>query len=152
MQSNVAASSRLDEVLREEREQAAADRQSLLSQITSLVVAQGEAQDSRLTSKIQEIQKDVLASKESFESSTTQYSAGMDCWNEKETQLVEEVLRSRETLKSKLKEDWVVSCLLRFFFFLYFTDCSRLRTSTTRPFKLPLTRSMQRQSVLLMSR
>jgi len=151
MQSNVAASSRLDEVLREEREQAAADRQSLLSQITSLVVAQGEAQDSRLTSKIQEVQKDVLASKESFESSTTQYSAGMDCWNEKETQLVEEVLRSRETLKSKLKEDWVVSCLLRFFF-LYFTDCFRLRTSTTRPFKLPLTRSMQRQSVLLMSR
>lgn len=120
MQSNVAASSRLDEVLREEREQAAADRQSLLSQITSLVVAQGEAQDSRLTSKIQEVQKDVLASKESFESSTTQYSAGMDCWNEKETQLVEEVLRSRETLKSKLKEDWVVSCLLRFFFFVFY--------------------------------
>jgi len=121
MQSNVAASSRLDEVLREEREQAAADRQSLLSQITSLVVAQGEAQDSRLTSKIQEVQKDVLASKESFESSTTQYSAGMDCWNEKETQLVEEVLRSRETLKSKLKEDWVVSCLLRFFFCILLT-------------------------------
>lgn len=113
MQSNVAASSRLDEVLREEREQAAADRQSLLSQITSLVVAQGDTQDSRLTSKIQEVQKDVLASKEGFESSRAQYDVGMDVWNEKETALVEEVLRSRETLKSKLKEDWVVSCTMQ---------------------------------------
>jgi kinesin family protein 11 len=32
----------------------------------------------------------------------------MDAWNVKEGLLVEEVLRSRETLKSKLKEDWVV--------------------------------------------
>jgi kinesin family protein 11 len=109
MQSNAAASTRLDDVLREEREQAAADRQSLLSQITNLVMAQGEHQDSRLGAKISEVQKDVLASKESFEASQLQYSKGMDSWNEKEVTLVEEVLRSRETLKSKLKEDWIVS-------------------------------------------
>lgn len=108
MQSNMAASARLDDVLREEREQAAADRQNLLLQITNLVTTQGEAQDARLGSKIEEVKKDVLASKESFESSRTQYNEGMDAWNEKEGTLVEEVLRSRETLKSKLKEDWVV--------------------------------------------
>jgi kinesin family protein 11 len=109
MQSNSAASSRLDEVLREEREQAAADRQSLLSQITSLVVAQGEVQDARLTSKISDVQISVLSSKEIFEASRAQYSQRMDAWNVKEGLLVEEVLRSRETLKGKLKEDWVVS-------------------------------------------
>lgn len=109
MQSNVAASSRLDDVLREEREQATADRQNLLSQITSLVMSQGEQQDRRLEARISEVQKDVLASKESFEASHSQYGKGMDAWNEKESTLVEEVLRSRETLKSKLKEDWVVS-------------------------------------------
>ncbi|EKD21791.1 uncharacterized protein L3040_005301 [Drepanopeziza brunnea f. sp. 'multigermtubi'] len=109
MQSNVAACSRLDEVRREEKELAAVDRQSLLLQITNLVMSQGEAQDARLNSKIQEVQKDVLASKEGFESSQAQYNTGMDAWNEKETQLVEEVLRSRETLKSKLKEDWVAA-------------------------------------------
>lgn len=109
MQSNVAASSRLDEVLREEREQATADRQSLLSQITTLVMSQGEAQDARFNSKISEVQKDVLVSKDSFVSSQVQYNLGMEAWNEKEGQLVEEVLRSRETLKTKLKEDWVVS-------------------------------------------
>lgn len=109
MQSSIAASSKLDEVLREERELAAADRQSLLSQITSLVVAQGEQQDFRLSAKISEVQKDVLASKDSFETSQSHYSQGMDSWNEKEGVLVDGVLRSRETLKSKLKEDWVVS-------------------------------------------
>lgn len=119
MQANSAASAKLDDVLREEREQAAVDRQSLLMQITNLVMAQGETQDARLSVKIGEVQKDVLSSKESFEASRTQYSQGMDAWNEKEGKLVEQVLRSRETLKSKLKEDWVVSswssvCALNF--------------------------------------
>ncbi|CAL3970160.1 hypothetical protein PZA11_006439 [Diplocarpon coronariae] len=109
MQSNVAASSRLDEVLREEKEQAAVDRQSLLLQISNLVMSQGEAQDVRLSAKIQEVQKDVLASKDSFESSQAQYSTGMNAWSQKESRLVEDVLRSRETLKSKLKEDWVAA-------------------------------------------
>jgi kinesin family protein 11 len=109
MQSNIAASSRLDEVLREERDQAAADRQNLLSQITMLVTVQGEAQNARLTSKISEVQKNVVASKESFEASQAQYSKGMDTWNGNEDKLAEEILRSRETLKSKLKEDWVAA-------------------------------------------
>jgi kinesin family protein 11 len=109
MQSNAAASAKLDEVLRVERDQAAADRQILLSQITSLVISQGDVQDQRLASKITEVQKDVLASTEAFEVSRATYSQGMDAWNEKESHLVEEILRSRETLKSKLKEDWVAA-------------------------------------------
>jgi kinesin family protein 11 len=108
MQSNAAVASRLDEVLQEERDQAALDRQNLLSQITNLVMAQGETQDARLGAKIEVVRKDVTTSKEIFEASQAQYSKGMDAWGEKEGQLVEEVLRSRETLKSKLKEDWMV--------------------------------------------
>jgi kinesin family protein 11 len=114
MQASTAASTRLDAVLLEERQQAAADRQTLLSQITGLVMAQGQVQDERLASKISEVQKDIVSSKETFEDSKVQYNNGMDAWNDKETLLVEEVLKSRETLKSKLKEDWVVS--LSFYF------------------------------------
>ena len=109
MRSSAAASTKLEEVLREEKEQAAADRQNLLSQITNLVMAQGEIQDKRLSSKITEVQQNVISSNETFEASRAQYSQGMDAWNEKEGKLVEDVLRSRETLKTKLKEDWVVS-------------------------------------------
>ena len=114
MQANAAASTKLEDVLREEKEQAATDRQTLLSQITNLVMAQGETQDARLGIKIADVQKDILASKDSFESSQAQYSQGMVAWNDKEGKLVEEVLRSRETLKSKLKEDWVVSFAIPF--------------------------------------
>ncbi|TVY78266.1 Kinesin-like protein bimC [Lachnellula suecica] len=109
MQSNAAVSSRLDQVLQEERDQAALDRQHLLSQVTNLVMAQGETQDARLSTKIENVRKDVTSSKETFEASQTEYSKGMDAWNEKEGKLVEDILRSRETLKSKLKDDWMTA-------------------------------------------
>ncbi|EHL01884.1 putative Kinesin-like protein bimC [Glarea lozoyensis 74030] len=109
MQANIAAESKLDEVLRQEREQAATDRQNLLSQITGLVMAQGEKQDARLANSIHGVRQEIIASKDAFESSHAEYGVAMDSWNDDESKLVEEVLRSRETLKSKLKEDWVAA-------------------------------------------
>jgi len=108
-QANQAASSRMGEILQEEREQNAVDRQTLLSQIANLVNAQGQTQDARLSGKIELVQNNIKASKESFESSTAQYENGMISWSASEDKLLEEVVRSRETLKSKLKEDWMVS-------------------------------------------
>jgi len=152
MQSNAAVASRLDEVLREERDQAALDRQNLLSQITNLVMAQGETQDARLRAKIEVVRKDVTTSKEIFEASQAQYSKGMDAWGEKEGQLVEEVLRSRETLKSKLKEDWMV----RTYELAAFCDLTnsfyRLPTSTMHLFNLQQSLFMMRRFGLLMSK
>ncbi|APA07429.1 hypothetical protein SS1G_12975 [Sclerotinia sclerotiorum 1980 UF-70] len=109
MQSNTAINSKLDGVLQEERKQAAEDRQNLFSQISSLIMAQGEAQDARLGDKIEAIRTDIQSSNETFASTQAQYSQGMDAWNEKEEKLVEEVLRSRETLKVKLKDDWMAA-------------------------------------------
>jgi kinesin family protein 11 len=112
MQSNAAMDLQLDTILQEERQQAAEDRQNLLAQITSLVTTQGEKQDQRLRQKIGNVRTEILSSKESFEASREQYSQGMDTWNQNEEKLVEEVLRSRETLKTKLKDDWMVSSAL----------------------------------------
>ncbi|KAG4025801.1 hypothetical protein MFRU_050g00180 [Monilinia fructicola] len=109
IESNSAISSKLDEVVLEERKQAAEDRQNLLSQISTLIMAQGEAQDARLCDKIAVIRTDIQSSNESFEATRAQYSQGMDTWNDKEEKLVEEVLRSRETLKTKLKDDWMAA-------------------------------------------
>lgn len=81
----------------------------MLSQITNLLANQGEAQDKRLATKIGEVQKVITSSVETFEVSRAKYSGGMDAWNVKEAHLVDEVLRSRETLKCKLKEDWVAA-------------------------------------------
>ncbi|KAG9242122.1 P-loop containing nucleoside triphosphate hydrolase protein [Calycina marina] len=109
LEANVAASKRLDEVLEEEREQAVSDRESLLSQIANLVTSQGKAQDQRLASKIGIVQTGILSSNELFQASRTAYNQKMDLWNVKEERLVEDVLRSREALKTKLKEDWLAA-------------------------------------------
>lgn len=109
MQSSAEAAAKLDQVLQEERQQAALDRQTLLSQISGLVAAQGEAQDQRLASRIGEVQKDVLSSKERFEASRSEHTQHMKTWDEKEEKLIDELRQSRDTLKIKLKDDWMVS-------------------------------------------
>jgi len=109
MQSNAQAAAKLDKVLQEERQQVALDRQHLLSQISNLVNAQGDAQDQRLTARIGEVQKSVLSSKETFEASRSEYIQHMKSWDEKEEKLIGGLRQSRETLKSKLKDDWTVS-------------------------------------------
>ncbi|KAB8290374.1 hypothetical protein EYC80_010807 [Monilinia laxa] len=109
IESNSAINSKLDEIVQEERKQAAEDRQNLLSQISTLIMARGEAQDARLGDRIAAVRTDIQSSNESFEVTRAQYSQGMDAWNDKEEKLVEEVLRSREVLKTKLKDDWMAA-------------------------------------------
>lgn len=109
MEASNSASSQLERVLVEEREQAATDRQALLQQITGLIMAQGETQDARVEAKISKIKTDMKSSAEVFEASKSTYNEHMDLWDEKEQKLVEEVQQSREKLKSRLKEDWAVS-------------------------------------------
>jgi len=133
LESNAVASKSLDEVLEQERKHAATDRDNLLSQITSLISSQGRAQDERLKTKIGEVQSSILSSKETFEASRATYDHGMDIWNEKEDELVEQVLRSRETLKTKLKEDWVV-CGRLHYLRVSLTNF-RLRTNTAHQLK-----------------
>ena len=110
MQADADISARLQACLTEEREQAVLDRQSLLSQITDLIHKSGEQQDARWVSKIDTVRSDIANSTSKFQTAEKLYSEGMDVWSQKESLLVEEVLRSRETLKSKMKKDWNVSC------------------------------------------
>jgi kinesin family protein 11 len=107
--ANDTACTRLEEILSEERQQASDDRQSLLAQITSLIMANGNAQDNRLNSKINDVRSEITASNESLEAAQSAYIKGMDSWSDKESRLVEDVWTSRESMKSKLEEDWTVS-------------------------------------------
>ncbi|CZT13544.1 related to chromosome-associated kinesin KIF4 [Rhynchosporium agropyri] len=107
--TNDKASTRIEEILSEERQQASTDRQNLLAQITSLVVANGHAQENRLTSKIDDVRGGITASKESLEAAQSAYSKGMESWNYKESRFVKDVWTSRESMTSRLKEDWNVS-------------------------------------------
>ncbi|OAA81214.1 kinesin heavy chain [Akanthomyces lecanii RCEF 1005] len=100
---------RIQEVIAEERRQAAEDRQKLLSQITTLINTQAETQESRFADKASQIQKSVTESSATLEGAVTQYNEGMESWDEKEGELLEEVKKSREQLKTKLKDDWTTA-------------------------------------------
>lgn len=90
----------------DERHQASIDRENLLSQITSLVNASGAAQDQRMRTKVEAIRKDMTTATAELKVADKTFNDSMDTWSKKESQAVEEVLKSRETLKSKLKRDW----------------------------------------------
>ncbi|KAL8777445.1 MAG: hypothetical protein Q9213_007859, partial [Squamulea squamosa] len=106
MEAEAKMSSRIDTVLSEERAQAAMDRQDLLSQISTLVAKSGDAQDARWHSKMNEVKSDILTSRSTFETEEERYSESMTVWSKKENLLLEEVIKSRDALKSRMKNDW----------------------------------------------
>ena len=99
-------SARLETCLKEERAQASQDRQNLLEQITTLINQSGESQDSRWESSITAVRKDIASARSTLESANENYDTSMDVWSEKENLLVGEILKSKDTLKSKMKDDW----------------------------------------------
>lgn len=101
----------MDKCLQEERIQAAVDRHGLLSKITDLIKASGEKQEARLDLQISDIRNDIAASSLTLRQADEQYNERMDLWSQKGNLLAEEVLKSRETLKSKMKNDWTVRFL-----------------------------------------
>ena len=96
----------METCLKEERAQAAEDRRELLTQITDLVNQSGESQNARWESKINAIREDISNSKSTLQDADNDYNSKMDVWSQKENLLVEEVLKSRDCLKGKMKEDW----------------------------------------------
>ena len=106
---NASISTRVQETLDEERRQATEDRQKLMTQITALVNGQAESQEARMADRASQIQKSVADSNTSIEAAVSQYSQGMEAWDEREGQLLEDVKKSREQLKTKLKDDWTAA-------------------------------------------
>lgn len=102
-------SRRIQEVVDEERRQAADDRQQLMAQIGALITAQAEAQEGRLAEKAALLQKGLRDAGSTLGSSVERYDESMDAWDSKEEKLLEDVKGSRDTLKTRLKDDWNVS-------------------------------------------
>lgn len=113
VQANEAISSQVQEVVEEERKQAAEDRQKLVAQIAGLINAHAEQQETRLAGKAAKIQGRVGGAKETFKGQVTAYSIGMDSWGTNEERLLQDVARSRDTLKKRLKDDWTVSAFTK---------------------------------------
>ncbi|KAI2641060.1 P-loop containing nucleoside triphosphate hydrolase protein [Xylaria nigripes] len=109
MESNASISTQIQYVIDEERRQATEERKDLIAQITNLVNSQAMAQDSRLSSKAAHIQQGILENTTALEGSITQYAEGLDTLNTRDGKFLEELAISRDTLKSKLKDDWTAA-------------------------------------------
>ncbi|KAI0190882.1 kinesin motor domain-containing protein [Xylaria flabelliformis] len=108
-QSNASISMQIQNVIEQERRQAAEERSTLLAQITSLINSQAITRESRLANKAAFIQQSVQGNTTVLEESMTQYAQGMDDWNAREGQFLDEIATSRETIKSKLRDDWAAA-------------------------------------------
>lgn len=106
MQVDEDVSARLESCLSEERAQASQDRQTLLAQITSLVNHSGEAQDLRWESRINGVREVISSANSTLHKADENCNNSMKVWLEKENLLVGEILKSRDTLKSRMKDDW----------------------------------------------
>ncbi|KAL6837476.1 kinesin domain-containing protein [Trichoderma camerunense] len=106
MLQNASISTRMQEALEEERRQGAEERQKLLAQISALITTQAEAQESRFADRTLQMQKSMADYNTSLEGAIIQHNQGMDAWDEKEAELLEEVKKSRDQIKTKLKDDW----------------------------------------------
>ncbi|POS78898.1 kinesin-II 85 kDa subunit [Diaporthe helianthi] len=109
LRSSESTSAQIETVVNEERRHAAAERQQLLAQITTLINAHAEQQETRLAGKAAMIQERVKGATETFNGHVTVYSAGMDEWDSNEEQLLQNVSESREVLKTKLQDDWTAA-------------------------------------------
>ena len=97
---------RLERCLHEEQAQAGQERKELLSLISVLVDQSAARQDSRVAAKVRNARRDMTDSRSTFQASKEAYSEGMDGWAKKETSLIESIMKSKESVKIKLKEDW----------------------------------------------
>jgi kinesin family protein 11 len=113
-EQNEATAGRVQNVIQDERRQAAEDREQLMAQMASLVSVQAEAQESRLAEKAALIQKSISDSSRTLNSNIIQYSDGMDSWDSKEGQFLEEVKSSRDALSTKLTDNCNVSYIASF--------------------------------------
>ncbi|KAL1837834.1 hypothetical protein VTJ49DRAFT_3362 [Mycothermus thermophilus] len=109
VESNEAVAARIDEVLREERAQAAAERQAMLAQVTRLITSQAELQESRLVDKAAALRETLSDSSQALEGSVSEYASGMQVWSDKDSKTIEDVASSRDAFKARLKDDLAVA-------------------------------------------
>lgn len=106
MKANEAAAARIDVVMAEEKLKGEQDRADLLSQITSLVQSQGAVQDRRLQTRFDEVKTEIGDNNSTFRTRQASFNESMDGWMAKDEAIVTGLLASRETIKTRIKQDW----------------------------------------------
>ena len=107
--ANKAAQTQLKSVLSEQKQRAANERTQLLEKMTQLVNISAEESERRLDQNMANIMDGISQSTSTHEREQARYKTGMETWKQKSKDIVNNVLTSRETVKSKIKGDWTAA-------------------------------------------
>lgn len=106
IQSTEKLSVDLQTSLQAEHEQNRQERHTLLIQIGELVNKSGEQQEYRWQDQINKLQAEVSESRSNLQAADEAFNKGLDTWSSKEQQFNDEVTKSRDLIKTRMKEDW----------------------------------------------
>ncbi|KAF2088802.1 kinesin-domain-containing protein [Saccharata proteae CBS 121410] len=107
--ANKNTQARLNSVIETEKEKAAAERQQLLTQITALLDSNAAAQEKRLTEAVVGVNEEIDSANTNFESANQAYNQGMDGWVTNNADFLNNVVKSRENVKTKIKGDFAAA-------------------------------------------
>jgi kinesin family protein 11 len=108
---NSASTIRLSTLLEEERQTQAAERQALLTQITTLINSTTQKQEQRVEQGITSIRTEFDDAAAVHSKVQETYAVDEREWCAQSDELVSKVIRSRDSVKNKIKTDFAVSDL-----------------------------------------
>lgn len=104
-----AASTRMDQVMEDDRQKAEEEKANLLSQITALIQASTSTRTDRLRSNVSTVQQNLAESRAAALEADASFNDEIGKWAEKEAAIIAETSQKKEALKEKMKSDWEVS-------------------------------------------
>lgn len=104
--ANCHTQGRLAQVVDEEKQKSADERQQLLQQITALIGASADAQDQRMNEKLASVGAELGAANAAFETQQDAYTTGVESWNNQSKSIVASVATARDAMKTKLRGDY----------------------------------------------
>jgi kinesin family protein 11 len=146
--ANKASQGQLTQVIDEEKQKAAEERTQLLTHITSLITANAEAQEKRLSEKISTVSEGIDTASGAFETTQGAYTDGMKAWSNKSQDILTGVAKSREGVKTKIKTDFAVSIINNCIALFILTSPHSLQRSIRPRLKTLRPQSMQARSRL----
>lgn len=107
---NSTSTIRLSTVLEDEKRTQALERQALLSQITALIDSTAEKQQMRVEQGITSVQTELGEHGAAHGQVHDSFVTEGHQWSERSQAIVNKAMKSRETVKTKIKSDFTASC------------------------------------------
>jgi kinesin family protein 11 len=108
IEANKNSQGRLSQVVNDEKQQSAEERQQLLVQISALMDANAEAQEQRLNERLASVSEEIDAANTAFAQQQEAYTQNANAWSDRSKAIVAGIATSRDVVKSKLKSDYAV--------------------------------------------